>query len=94
MTFYRWEGKDLLLFIHVQPRASQTGIVGVHGDRLKLKISSAPVDGKANAEVCKVFAKLFGVAKSKIMIQSGHTSRDKCIWIKAPKKLPDFLSKA
>jgi len=93
MAFYRWEGTDLILFIQVQPRASQTSIVGVHDDRLKLKISAAPVDGKANAEVCKILAKLFGIAKSKIIIQSGHTSRNKSIWIKSPPKLPDFIEK-
>jgi len=44
MTFYHWEGEDLVLFVHVQPRASRAGIVGVHGDKLKVKITSAPVD--------------------------------------------------
>jgi len=91
MTFYRWEGKDLVLSVHVQPRSSQTGIVGVYGDKLKVKIMAAPVDGKANAEVCKLFSKQFGVAKSKIIIENGHTSRDKRICIKSPKKLPDFI---
>jgi uncharacterized protein (TIGR00251 family) len=91
MTFYHWQAEDLVLFVHVQPRASRAGIVGVHGDRLKVKITSAPVDGQANADVCKLFSKVFGVAKSRIIIQSGQTSREKCLIIKSPKKLPDLI---
>ncbi|OQY50121.1 MAG: YggU family protein [Candidatus Parabeggiatoa sp. nov. 2] len=92
MTFYHWEGEDLVLFVHVQPRASRAGIVGVHGDKLKVKITSAPVDGQANADVCKLFSKVFGVAKSRIVLRSGHTSRDKCFCIKSPKNLPDLIA--
>ena len=91
MTFYHWEGKNLILSVHVQPRAKSAGIVGEYGDRLKVKITAPPVDGKANAEVCKLFSKIFGVAKSRIIIQSGHTSRDKCLCIQSPKKLPSFI---
>ena len=92
MTFYHWEDDDLVLLVHVQPRASQAGLTGVHGDRLKVKITAAPVDGQANADMCKLFSKVFGVAKSRIIIQSGHTSRDKCVCIKSPQKLPDIIA--
>jgi len=47
MSFYHWENEDLILNVHIQPRASQTGIVGVHGETLKVKITAAPVNGKA-----------------------------------------------
>jgi hypothetical protein len=90
-SFYRWEGKDLILSIHVQARSSQTGIVGLWGDRLKVKIAAPPLDGQANADICKLFSKLFGVPKSQVVLLSGHTSRDKCIHIKSPKKLPDLI---
>jgi uncharacterized protein (TIGR00251 family) len=91
MSFYHWEGEDLILFVHVQPRASQTCIVGVHGDKLKVKITAAPVDGKANAQVLKLFSKIFGVAKSQIILQIGKTSRDKCFCIQSPKRLPEII---
>jgi len=92
VTFYQWEQQDLLLSIHVQPRSSRSGIVGIQGDRLKIKLTSPPVDGKANVEVCQLLAKLFGVAKSHVLLLSGETSRDKRICIKSPKKLPDFMT--
>ena len=91
MTFYHWEGSDLVLFVHVQPRASRADIIGVYCDRLKVKVTAAPVDGRANVDVCKLFSKVFGVAKSRVILRSGHTSRDKCLYISSPKKLPDFI---
>ncbi|MDH5805378.1 MAG: DUF167 family protein, partial [Gemmatimonadota bacterium] len=36
--------------IHVQPRASKTEVVGLHGEAVKIRIKSPPVDGAANAE--------------------------------------------
>ncbi len=91
MSFYHWEDENLMLFVRVQSRASQAGIIGVHNDRLKIKVTAAPVDGRANADVCKLLAKIFGVAKSRIILQNGHTSRDKCLCIKSPQKLPEFI---
>ncbi len=92
MTFYRWEGNNLILSVHIQPRASQAGIVGTYGERLKIKITAAPVDGQANAQVSKLLAKVFGVAKSRIVLLTGHTSRDKRFCIQSPQKLPDFIT--
>lgn len=85
-TFYQWDGDDLILAVQVQPRASQMGIVGIQGDRLKIKLTAAPVEGQANADLCKFLAKLFGVAKSKVTLLSGETSREKRLKIHTPKK--------
>ncbi|MDM8564970.1 DUF167 family protein [Candidatus Halobeggiatoa sp. HSG11] len=92
MAFYRWQSEDLILSIYVQPRSSQTGVVGIYDNKLKVKITAAPVNGKANADICKLFAKLFGVAKSKITILNGQTSRSKSLLIQSPKKLPDYIN--
>jgi uncharacterized protein (TIGR00251 family) len=92
MPCYRWEGQDLILFTHIQPRASQTAIIGVQGERLKIKTTAAPVDGKANAEVYQLLAKAFGVAKSQIVLQHGATSRQKTFRIPSPSQLPNFVT--
>lgn len=48
MPFLQKSGEGFLLFVHIQPQASKTQIVGLHGDKLKIKIKAPPVDGAAN----------------------------------------------
>ncbi len=75
-------GEGLLLDLHVQPNARQSSVEGVHGERLKVKIASPPVDGKANREVCRFLAELFGVAKSAVSIERGASSRAKQVLVR------------
>lgn len=65
--------------LHVQPRGRKTEIVGVHGDALKVKVAAPPVDGAANEELIRFFAKFLGVAKSQVEIRHGDQSRRKVI---------------
>ncbi len=65
--------------VQVVPRASKNEIVGAHNGALKVRITAPPVDGAANAELIKVLAKKFGVAKSAVEIVGGQTSKHKQI---------------
>ena len=87
--WYQWQEGDLLLFIRVQPRASHNEIVGPHGERLKIRITAPPVDGKANALVQKFLAQAFGVTKADVHLLSGESGRDKRFRIKGPQYLPE-----
>jgi len=91
VTALSYRGADLLLQLYVQPKASRDQIIGLHGDEIKLAITAPPVDGKANAHVLKLLAKLFGVSKSQIELLKGELSRHKQVLIKAPFKLPPEL---
>lgn len=92
MSHYQWQGSDLLLRCHLQPKASSDAAVGLHGDRLKLRITAPPVDGKANAHLVQWLGKQFGVARSQVTILQGETGRAKNILIRQPARLPaDFL---
>lgn len=91
--FYQWDNQDLLLAVYVQPRSSKTQIVGAYGDRLKIKITAPPVDGKANKELIKLLAKTFSVPKSNISLLNGETSREKRFKIQTPHKLPDCIQR-
>ena len=71
------DGASVSLSIHVRPKASRTRLAGLHGEALKLCITSPPVDGKANAAVIRFFAKLFKIPKAAVTIASGESSRDK-----------------
>jgi uncharacterized protein len=73
----------LLLRLHVQPRAAANGLAGLQGEELKLRLTTPPVDGKANKAVIAYLAKLFHLPKSAFVIKSGQQSRSKTVVIKA-----------
>ena len=77
MSFIQKHPRGLLIKVFVQPRASKNEIVGRHGDALKIKLTSPPVDGAANKMCVQFLAKCLQVPKSSIEIISGHTSRTK-----------------
>jgi len=88
VSWYRWQGEDLLLAVQLQPRASRDEIVGPHGDALKIRLTAPPVDGQANACLIKFLAKAFGVSRSQVRLVSGETARNKQVRIVHPGKLP------
>lgn len=67
--------------VKVVPRASKTGIAGEMDGVLRVRVASPPVDGAANGELVKFFAKLFGVSRSDVEIIAGHASRNKIVRI-------------
>ena len=72
---------SLLLRLHVQPRASANALAGLQGDAIKLRLTTPPVDGKANKAVITYLAKLFHLPKSALVIKSGQQSRNKTVAI-------------
>lgn len=92
--WYQWQGDDLILSIHTQPRASRDELVGPHGDSLKVRITAPPVEGKANAHLMKFLAKVFGVPKSQVSFLSGETGRSKRLRIQSPRQLPPIIEKS
>lgn len=89
--FFQWQDDDLIIACHLQPKASKTEVVGLHGDALKVRIKAAPVEGKANAELIRFLAKEFAVSKRDVVLISGELSRQKRIRISAPKVIPDYI---
>jgi uncharacterized protein (TIGR00251 family) len=65
----------------VQPRASRAKIGPIHDDRIKVAVTSPPVDGEANAAVIELFAKQLGVAKGAVEVIAGASSRRKTLRI-------------
>lgn len=76
----------LYVHIHVQPRASRNEIIGIHGESLKVRLTSPPVEGAANSLLVEFMAKKLGVSKSKIEIVSGEKSRHKTLRIEGVSK--------
>ena len=78
----------VLLHVRVQPKARANAVKGWHGAALRVSVTAAPEDGKANRAVIKLLAETFDVAPSSINLVRGATSRDK--WFRLPQgvKIP------
>lgn len=90
MSWYRWDGDDLILDCHLQPKASRDEFAGLHGERLKIRLTAPPVEGKANAHLMAFLAAAFGVAKSQVSLESGELNRQKRVRVRSPRQLPDL----
>lgn len=91
MSHYRWDGEDLILDCHLQPKASKDEFAGLHGERIKIRLTAPPVDGKANAQLLAFLAAAFAVGKSQVSLESGQQSRQKRVRIKQPRHFPAAL---
>ena len=67
------------LTVRLQPRARRNEVVGERDGVVVIRVTAPPVDGKANAALCRLIAKRVGVAPSRVEIVRGHTAREKVI---------------
>ena len=86
-----WDADDLIMRLLIQPRASADAWSGLQADRIKLRITAPPVDGQANTYLNKFLSKAFKVPKSRVLLETGETGREKRIRIQRPDKIPNEL---
>jgi len=67
--------------IRVITRAGKSGIAGMRGGALLVRLNAAPVDGAANAELIEVLSDVLDVPKRAVSIVSGERSRQKRVQI-------------
>ena len=68
------------LTVRLTPRGGRDAVTGVRADGVILaRVSAPPVDGKANAALCKLLAKLLGVPPSTVAVVRGSSTRDKVV---------------
>jgi uncharacterized protein (TIGR00251 family) len=67
--------------VYVQPRASKTAVVGLHGDAWKIRVAAPPVDGAANAALTDFIASKLGVPRKSVRVAAGGTGRRKVVEI-------------
>ncbi len=71
------------LYVKVVPGAKREEIVGrlsmPDGERLKVKVSAPPEDGRANEAVCVLIAARLGVSRGAVKVAAGMTQREKTL---------------
>jgi uncharacterized protein len=78
-AWLRVDGSIVDVRVRVVPRASRGRIAGTIGDRLKLQVTSPPVDGEANRAVLELVARSAGLAKGAASLAAGTTGRSKTV---------------
>jgi len=71
-----------ILTVHVQPKASTTECVGIHGDALKIRVAAPPVDGAANDELILFLARQLSIPTVSVQIRSGAGGRHKRVFVR------------
>ena len=69
------------LSVRVQPRAKRNAITDERDGVLRVSVAAAPVDGRANAALCKLIAKRAGVARGRVCVIRGERTREKVVRI-------------
>ena len=71
-----------ILTVHIQPRASTTECVGIHGGAIKIRVAAPPVGGAANGALIRFLASRFSIPCTSVRIHSGAGGRHKRVFVK------------
>lgn len=85
--------KGMVINIKVEPRSSKSGIAGYYRDGLKVKLTSPPLEGKANKELVEVLAREFKISKKDIEIIRGEKSKNKVVRLNGVRSIEDWTKK-
>jgi uncharacterized protein len=67
------------LRIRVQPSASRSEVAGRHGDAIRIRLASPPVDGKANEALTELLSDLLDVPRRAVTLRAGAGGRSKVV---------------
>ncbi len=67
------------LALTVQPGAKRTGVMGEHGDTLKVRVAAPADAGRANRALCEFLASELGVPVRAVEVIRGASSRVKTV---------------
>ena len=70
-----------MLSIKAVPGARRDEVAGWLGERLKIRVSAPPEDGRANKAICALIAAELGVRASAVSVTRGHTHAEKTLAI-------------
>ena len=87
------KSSSLLISITAKPGSKTTEVTGIDAESVSVSLNAPPVDGEANAELCKFIAKILAVRKTDVSLVKGHKSRQKVVSVQTDVSPADALSK-
>ena len=70
-SWYKKIDDTFILSLYIQPNAKKNEIVGLHGNSLKIKLATLPIDGRANKALFEYLAELLNVRLSQVTLKQG-----------------------
>jgi uncharacterized protein len=67
------------LQVRLIPRAGREEIAGERDGRIVVRVTAPPVEGRANAALCRLLARQARVGLRRVSIVRGQSSRDKVV---------------
>ncbi len=81
--FWRAEAAALMVRVKVHPKSRRPGLGGIRpsadGPRLRIAVTEAPEDGRANRAVCAALAAALGLPASVVEVAQGAGAREKTL---------------
>jgi uncharacterized protein (TIGR00251 family) len=90
MSFFSPTSQGYVLRLTISPGARRTEVVGLYGDRLKMRVAAAPEKGAANQELIAFLARALHLPKDAFRLL-GSQSRSKVVEIHDPS--PDLADR-
>ena len=96
MAFWRTAEGAVLVLVKVQLKSRRPGVQGrvpaTEGERLRIGVTEAAEDGRANRAACATLAHALDVPVSTVAVQTGATSREKTLRVSGdPERLTPRL---
>jgi len=91
VAWFAWHSSALVLNVALQPGAKRDEFVGLHGDALKIRIQSPPIDGRANRGLIDFLAATFDCPRANVTLLRGAASRRKIMRVDCPNTIPQAL---
>lgn len=71
--------RRIVLQVHLQPNAASTGVVGLHGDAVKIRIAAPAVEDRANRALVAFLEEALQLRAAQIAIRRGTRGRRKVV---------------
>ncbi len=73
--------QGLVIKVRAAPGASRNKVMGLYGESLKIAVTAAPENGKANHRLLQVLAKALALPNHQVLLLAGDKARDKKVCI-------------
>lgn len=77
LSFLKQNDKGVIIVVRIVPNSSKNLVMGYCDEYIKIKISSPPIENKANKKLIEYLSEIFDIPKSSVNFVFGEKSKIK-----------------